>query len=144
MGRFSKVKRHGKGTVLYRLGYGMTVVAIVLVMAPIFVGEETARVLYPLAAAFLVAGLLALLRGERMSTLTAAEVLADDQRPPVVYLRSFEDEIGDHRVSLYLRLVIRGRWRACRFSRSRGWATASCAAIICRPWFFLRRRHSRS
>lgn len=48
--------------------------------------------LAPLAFAAGSAGVWLFRRGKRMSALTAEELLASDRRPPVLYLRSFQDE----------------------------------------------------
>lgn len=75
-----------------------------------FVGNttEVGGEMIMLALGMAFGGGYLILRGRRHATLIGEHILADDHRPPIVYLRSFNGESRENRFISYLRAAFTG------------------------------------
>ena len=60
-------------------------------------------VLLPIGIALLAASYWVIRRGKKHAALLADDVLVEDTRPPILYLRSFNDEEDDSRLGRFMR-----------------------------------------
>jgi hypothetical protein len=87
-------QRQAKAVRYQVIGWSLRVVALLLAFS---------AVLIPVSIALVAASYWVIRRGKKHAAALADVVLAEDARPPIVYLRSFNDEEDDSRLVRYLR-----------------------------------------
>lgn len=99
-------RRPVRGMTYKIIGVGMLIFALLL-LATLNTDNPPAPegVLLLLVAGLLVWGGILARRGKRYGAVQAEELLARDQRPPILYLRSFADEVKDTEVPNVLRAM---------------------------------------
>ncbi len=94
-----------RGFIYQLLGWGMFISAGVISLAGPDIGDE--MVLVVLGLAF--GGGYLLLRGRRYATKIGSQVIANDHRPPIIYLRSFSEENLEDSFLSYIKAAFTGR-----------------------------------
>lgn len=106
-------RRPVRGTVYKVAGWLMLAASGLLGFAGISIGTEETPGSLVLAVVLLFAfGGMLVIRGKKHSVIRGEELLRQDARPPILYLRSFNDETGDNRVKGFLGESLFGRQMA--------------------------------
>jgi hypothetical protein len=88
------------------LGAALWIESLILAFS---LNEDSSWILFfGVIAAFALGG-ISLLRYERLRSVRGESLLISDKRPPILYLRSFDDEVHDNRFSRFLRCAFSGK-----------------------------------